>query len=447
MFALTFSRGGGNLKVSKGNSAGFFLVSTDGFRGEEEKLNRHTSLASEKRQEDKRMSSGRDQYGVFFDNLFNFGRRELLYYTSFYAFCSRRLVIPDSWGVTNILFQELVKEPQFRRLMQEGIVVFALRDSFHNFSDLMRVEENKGPERWLHGSNFDYQAAGIFDETIRLHVIPYSISQMGASYRAISDSIFENPEAMARVRFSEQGADIIQREYVAGKAAGTCYQNTFLYGVAMSLVQAGLTQDADLLMGETRGVGRSFYRVNGARVIGAGMALPRGVRDGEILQVALYDGMSSRHGFFGPQLGVEEAMFEAAIENPELNALLGALPDLPADAIIAARSSENFDSFLKAQDDFYGDPNKDTWASVIATFEAYGATAAENIKKLLLQSRIIPPTPQEGQIKLLGGGESDRSISIEPPTLKDVFQLVGIQATSEFVVLGKVQELPQIITP
>lgn len=364
-------------------------------------------------------------YGLIFDNLLDLTLVELTRLFNLYALLYEGIVCSDSWIVTNGALQQILSRQTGHLLVQNGVIVFARRNSVTSFADFLELARG----RKMHGLTASDQFVASLD-AMRPGIIEFSLEQVGAAYRRFASQVLE-PEFLHRLGVSEPAAEqvqwIIRTEAQMGVDVHT---NTFIKDVVCPQLRE--KADADLVMEAAR----APYGLNLPNVLGTGMVGPRGFR-GDMVLAALR-GQARSVG--AVDIGSSDAIWATTFSDPMVSWLVNEqLGDLTPEELILARSGSRRQDYLTALGHYMTLPGPQHWQELTIKLEAYLREAGTAVfKQRSAQGATADPTV--GEVECSGEAASVRLV---PNSGTDPVRLNLLEAgTGGVQVVGRTYEVP-----
>ncbi len=337
--------------------------------------------------------SGVDAFGLIFDNLLGFDERTMRRLTALYALLYARLLISDSWTMTNRSFQAMLLQWDGVELLRGGIVVPVRRDTVGSFADfLVQVRAKQ-----MHGLCAIDDFAAFLDRESRT-VFTFSMKNIGAAYTAMAERVLAE-EVLTRFGVSEASAAAVARLLGEAKAAGVDWRtNTWVKDLVCPQLPP---VDAELVME----IARAPYSLNlPTNVLHSGIAGPEGFRGDKILAALRGETRTVASVGVAQAATAIEAAFHARVGDALVNWLLSnaVLEEMTAEDLARARGTSHRSDYLAALTQFLAVPNQTTWDFLVKILAQYLRAAAEEVFGAWRRSGRIQVDPPDGQIVVEG---------------------------------------------
>lgn len=333
-------------------------------------------------------ATGRDAFGLVFDNLLQHDARQTRKDLMLYALLNGAVLCPDSWFMTNGALQSVLMAPDGVTLLRD-VLVPVRRDSVDSF----KLLHEQVTAKKMFGLCATDEFVGFLDrEAVR--IAPFALSEVGASYKRMSRACLA-PETLIALGVSEASAITVDRlVQEAGDRADT---NTFVKDdVCPHLAEA----DRELTMQ----IARAPYGLNLPTLLGSGIAGPLDYRGHEILAALKQkERTTATLNVTGAGRSLGEA-FHASLGDAAVNWLFsdGVLEQMTAEDLVSARATSDRSIYLDRLADFLAKPEASNWSALVAAMTAYLQKAANEVMDRWLKSGRFGNEPGEGQITIEG---------------------------------------------
>lgn len=338
---------------------------------------------------------GTDAFGLIFDNLLGLDLPTMRGLTNLYALLYERLIISDSWTLTNAAFQAMLKQRDGVELLRAGVVVPVRRDKFESFGEFLTSARTA--EKPMHGLCATDDFAAFLDQEVPVP-LTFALKEVGAAYTAMAERVLAE-DVLLRFGVSAVSAATVARLLQEAKANSVDWKtNTWV----RDCVCPQLSEEDALLVME---IARAPYALNiPANVLHSGIAGPDGFRGDQIL--AALKGGQRTLGAVGaaPAGAMIEAAFRARMGSALINWLLSSqvLQELTASDLGYARGTSTRQEYLTALTVFLAAPQQSAWDVLVRKLEAYLHTAALEVFNAWRRSDRLKTDPPDGEIVVEG---------------------------------------------
>lgn len=341
-------------------------------------------------------------FGLIFDNLLGFSTQELRRLINLYALLYDRMLVSDSWTLTNAALKENLESRSGVELLRSGIIVPVRRDTMDSFAAfLVNAREKK-----MHGLIATDKYAALLDREARSE--KFVMKVVADSYRQMSEAVLRE-ETLVSLGISEESAALVRHLITEARVRGEATDtNSFL----KDSVEPRLAQNERPRFWE---IARAPYSLNLPAVLGSGIIGPKDFRGDQIL-AALYGGRKRSNIIVeaagtsvstGTLVYVETDPLACWILSEEV------LKSITPEELAAARDTENRLEYLVALDAEVSGHTVETWNAYIAAFQKYFRTAGETVFRMRVHSDALETEPgEDASVEV----ESDGAIHIKPPS-------------------------------
>lgn len=375
---------------------------------------------------------GTDGFALIFDNLLGYEPVELKRLLNLYALLYDRLLVSDSWIMTNGSLQTALQEHTGVELLRGGVVVPVRRDTVQSWRDFFEQCQKKN----MHGLCATDPYVSFLDS-----VVPqpqtFSMTTVAASYGFMTGRVLE-PDILMSIGISEQSALLVQKILKEGKDAGKdTNNNTFL----KEQIQPQLpTHEQELFWLAAR----SPYQLNLPQVLGSGIVGPKGFQGDKILAAlkAHTRGVGEVQILpvnEAPLASAESGVMSSTITNPLICWLFSpaVLEKITPEELAAARSTSEREVYIRALDAEVQQHNPNHWAAYFSAFEKYFTDAATIVFQMWVATGKLGMDPMPGAVLVT----SDGAIHIQPPEghvlMTGVAEKLDVQVPDKMVLVGR----------
>ncbi len=299
-----------------------------------------------------------DAFGVLFDNLIPGQSVDRVWRgIVLNALLYDRMIISDSWLMTNEPLQGILRLPEGRLLLRESILVGARRDTAPSFAEFLAVSQGK-----MHGITASPEFAQMLDLEAGPHALTFPAAQIGANYKKMAGRVLA-PDFLMMLGVSEESAAIVDRLLRANASSDT---NTYVKEIvcpALPVAEQNLVMD----------IARAPYSINLPDLLGCSMICHPEFRGDQVL-AALRQSPSHAIGSVevSSPANLLLGQFVRQVDDPRIGWLLSeGIGWLSAENICVFRSSTLRDAYLEALKTFFASPSEAAWGMLFEALTAY----------------------------------------------------------------------------